>query len=29
MLKKKLDSTVWNPSAVSVTPGMTQRMVRS
>src|SRR6185437_8948306 len=29
MLKKKLDRTVWNPSAVSVTPGMTQRMVRS
>jgi len=27
ILMKKLDSTVWNPSAVRVTPGMTQRIV--
>ena len=27
MLTKKLASTVWKPSAVSVTPGITQRMV--
>ena len=26
-LRKKLDSTVWKPSVVSVTPGMTQRIV--
>ena len=29
MLRKKLASTVWNPSAVSVVPGMTSRMVRA
>ena len=28
MLRKKLDNIVWNPSAVSVTPGITQRIVR-
>ena len=27
MLTKKLDNTVWKPRAVSVTPGMTRRMV--
>lgn len=29
MLRKKLASTVWNPSAVSVVPGMTSRIVRA
>ena len=29
MLTKKLEKTVWNPSAVSVAPGMTQRIVRA
>jgi hypothetical protein len=29
ILAKKLDKTVWNPSAVSVTPGITKRMVRA
>ena len=27
-LRKKLDRIVWNPSAVSVTPGMTHRIVK-
>lgn len=27
MLRKKLDSTVWNPRAVRVTPGITHRIV--
>jgi hypothetical protein len=27
MLRKKLEKIVWTPSAVSVTPGMTQRIV--